>query len=242
MSDRETERTFYEPQDAEKLFGDFCRDIGVYCCAVKESSEPNEKSPDFVIFPSGHPIIVEVKQVCPNKEDRESIESFKEKGWGEFGESRIGDRVRKKINEARPQFKDASKHGIPTMLVLHSFNQSYIDMDKIRLAMYGFDHVTVHVPEDMNQNPTWSGLKSGSGKVGRDKKMGCEEKPINTSISAVAQMHDRVPCEDNPNKFFTYLGIVHNRFASNRIDPEWMRNIKLNHLTVDETGLNLIEI
>jgi hypothetical protein len=83
-----TSRTF-----AEYLFERYCDEHGIACARIPETTT---KTPDYELFPTSSPVVVEIKDIEPNAEEIESERLLNERGWGNATGGTPGGRVRLK--------------------------------------------------------------------------------------------------------------------------------------------------
>ena len=203
------------PTQSEIWFEEYCAHRGLPLERIEES---HAKTPDYKLRIEEHELIVEVKEILPNPEEKASIEKAGKQGVGTGTRVIPGERVRQKINNASKQIKSRTKGTPPGLLVLcdirHGCGQvsHHLDRYQMRVAMEGLDQVIFLVPNNISEKPHVSGSKSGPRK-----KM---TQDANTSISAVAVL-STPPGE--PIK----IEIYHNRFAANPISPESLRRYEI---------------
>ena len=195
---------------SEKWFEDYRANAGIVC---KRISEKNSKTPDYEITIDGQQIIVEVKEVSRNREERESDQLLSERGYGSVLSHTPGDRVRKKITDSSAQIK-ARTHGLyPSILVLCDLQfgcgqiAGHLDPYNIRVAMYGLEQRHMAVPRDHSVRPYATGMSYGP-----KRKM---TEDHNTSISAIGVLFTPGPNE-------IVLHVYHNKFAAVPLDPRWL--------------------
>jgi hypothetical protein len=124
-------------------------------------------------------VVVEVKEISPNREERQAWQDIK-KGKFTVVSATPGERVRHKISNAVPQIKARSKGRFPSLLVLMDtgFAAEHTSPYNVRVAMYGFETLVLAVPSNPARRPYLT-----------DKKFGGSRKMTpssNTSVSAVA--------------------------------------------------------
>jgi hypothetical protein len=209
---------------SELLFERFCADQGLLLTQVPTQSDRARKTPDYEINAAGHRIVVEVKQIDPNPEDRRQFRLLRERGETDTITSEPGHRVRGKISDAMPQLKMRSKGRVPAMLVLYNnvkLIEERIDPVDIRTAMYGLEIVEIRVPTDPNDRRI-----SARHRFGGKRKV---SQKHNTSLSAVASMYE--------GSVSARLDVYHNDFAANPIAPDWLRNDAVRHFKLaDHVG------
>ena len=201
---------------SEKLFEDFCADIGISLESIAPESDEGQKTPDYTMEASGNLIVVEVKQFDPNPEDRRLFRALSEQGTTGTITSVPGHRVRGKISDAMPQLKARSKGKLPALLVLYNnvkLIEQRVDPIDIKTAMYGLEVVEVSVPKDPADRRIFAQHKFGGGRKVSDQ--------YNTSLSAVGTLFETAQS--------IRLDIFHNDFAANSVDPAWLRSSSIRH-------------
>jgi hypothetical protein len=157
---------------SEKLFEAFCQAKRIRCVRVGAGAS---RTPDYEIFVPRRKVVVEVKEIAPNPEERPARK-------GEFVviSSTPGQRVRGKISDAVPQIKARAKGRFPGLLVLMDtgFWAEHTSPYNIRVAMHGFETLLFAVPNDPSHSPYVVDRKFGGSR-----KM---TPTNNTSVSAVA--------------------------------------------------------
>lgn len=182
---------------SETLFEHYCEEKGISC---KRIGEESERRPDYELEVSGLKVVVEVKQVDPNKEDKVRLVEFEKRGMI-VADSTPGAKVRSKIKGASKQISNLAKEKCPGVLVLFD-NMPFalggsLEPYHIRVGMYGFDTIVMTRPIDFDELPQVIERKSGP------KKKLTEEH--NTSISALAVLEKK--------NGITSLSFYHNQHA-----------------------------
>jgi hypothetical protein len=192
---------------SEKWFEGYCANSGITC---KRISEEYSKTPDYDLTIDGQRIIVEVKEISRNKEERESDRLLSERGYGSVLSHTPGARVRKKITDSSTQIKARTHSIYPSILVLCDLKfgcgqiAGHLDPYNIRVAMYGLEQIHMAVPRDHSVSPYATGMSYGP-----KRKM---TEDHNTSISAIGVLFTPGPNE-------IVLHIYHNKFAAVPLDP-----------------------
>lgn len=186
---------------SEILFEQFCYLNNIECNRIDTSTT---RTPDYEINTNQKKIIIEVKELTPNNDDRE-WENLEFDTIGSAITCTPGDRVRIKIRNASPQLKagtDNGKH--PSILVLYGDGMlnAFLSDYEIRVAMYGFEQYNYNIPNDKSLPLCFVGSTFGSKKTMRET-----EKRY---ISAIAVMK----YEENGS---ILLSVYHNCFAINPI-------------------------
>ena len=99
---------------SEMLFEEFCKIKGIRCVRVPTS---NLRTPDYEIFVPRRKVIVEIKELCPNKKELDAQRRVINHESVVLSTT-PGQRVRGKISDAIPQIKIRSKGRFPGLLVL----------------------------------------------------------------------------------------------------------------------------
>jgi len=188
---------------SEVYFENFCANSGI---AITRIPEGNSPTPDYELTINGQRIVVEVKEIVPNKEEQESDRLLHERGYGSALSTTPGDRVRKKISDSSAQIKARMQGTYPSILVLfdRGLVAGHLGPYNIRVAMYGLEQIHIAVPRDPTVRPYATGMSYGP-----KRKMTNEH---NTSISAIGVLF--VP---GPNEIV--LHVYHNKFAAVPLDP-----------------------
>lgn len=183
---------------SESLFEHYCQSKGIACRRIPQA---DTRTPDYELEIEGRRIVVEVKEIDRNKEERESDRLLRERGYGNVESSTPGDRVRSKIASSSAQIKARTVGVNPSILVLFDSGQAYRHLHpyKIRVAMYGLEQVYIALPPLVSgRHPTITGKGYGP-----KRKMTHEH---NTSISAIGVLFTPGPDEIS-------LHVYHNKFA-----------------------------
>src|SRR5215216_1898358 len=70
---------------SEMLFERFCTDTGIPFVRLEPDSSSGQRTPDYEIHLQEPPVLVEVKQIDPNREDQALLRVFAETGEYSFG-------------------------------------------------------------------------------------------------------------------------------------------------------------
>ncbi len=170
----------------------------------KLATRENQRTPDYLILPSGEKVVVEVKQIEPNDEDRELQKKSKEgetTGWWSDNDARI----RRKIKQGAKQLKTVAKGRCPSVLMLYDDREiKIIDNEDFLEAMYGDEELTLAVPLNGGK-PKPLGVGFGGNRQLTEQQR--------LYISAVAIMRQKFPGE-------WIVAVFHNVFASRPLDPD----------------------
>lgn len=191
------------PTKSEVIFEGLCDSLGI---KWKRVTEGPEQTPDYDIFLPRRKVVVEVKEIVPNKEELAAEQELKNTGFASSSTT-PGKRVRDKISEANRQIKKRANGKFPGLLVLYDrgFVARHLDPYCIRVAMCGFETIQIAVPNDPRIRPYAVEKKHG----GR-RKMTPND---NTSISAIAVVFHTGPHD-------THISIYHNDYAKVPLDPK----------------------
>jgi hypothetical protein len=158
----------------------------------------NARTPDYEIYLARRKVVVEIKEISPN---REELEAERLARLGEFVvvSSTPGERVRSKISNAVPQLKTATKGRYPGLLVLLDigFAAEHTSDYNIRVAMHGLETHYLGVPHDISKPVYLKDKDFGPGKKTTPNN--------NTSLSAIAVLNHQ---KESPS-----LRIYHNPHA-----------------------------
>jgi hypothetical protein len=184
---------------SEQLFERFCAGKGL---SLHKVPEGKLKSPDYYLDTSNNRLVIEVKQIDSNKEERSVLRKPPEE-WNEndiFHWDIPGDRLRNKIASAMPQLRALSKGVYPTLLVVYDNIMVWPELTDeyaVRVAMYGIEvaMITSEVAPE-------GGAKIVERWYGPRKRV---TEQHNTTLSAIAVMSD----EDDR----TQITVYHNWYA-----------------------------
>lgn len=180
---------------SEQMFEHFCNRHRIRWRRIPAAST---RTPDYEMLLARRKVIVEVKEISPNKDELAAQRIARQGGFAVVS-SIPGDRVRAKISNAIPQLKAATKRRMSGLLVLldTGFSAEHTSAYNIRTAMHGFETHYLGVPQDL-----------GSETYLKDKDFGGGKKTTvssNTSLSAIAVIE---PWSVPPR-----LKVYHNPFA-----------------------------
>lgn len=205
-----------ELTESERAFESYCSKKHLEFFRVPTDER---KSPDYLLKVGDLEIVIEVKQIEPNREEREALGKLETEGFS-ASSTVPGQRVRKKITDSAPQLKRHAEKGRQTILLLYSTDifQSHIEPYHIRVGMYGFHTIYYAIPSDRSKRPKVIGESLGKGKKMTDSQ--------NTSISALAIM-----LRTNYGLDVTLYHNIHSRFP---IEPSSVRNVFSKQRTLGE--------
>lgn len=176
---------------SEELFAKLCSIRGIGCARIPQSAK---KTADYEVSLGKIMLIVEVKQLDPNEEDKKLAAV-----WGTSdspGAVAPSDRVQGLLKEAYPQIKGSSGGKRPTMIVVYnnSGNWNWIDTFTVAKAMFGSFGIVLGLQSDE------SIAVIGQGYLGKRKV----RKHAFRSLSAVGVLKQvgpdgiRLDCHHNP--------------------------------------------
>jgi hypothetical protein len=206
---------------SEHLFERFCQEKSINFRRLDVSNLPDIKTPDYEIFTSGGSIIVEVKQLDPNEEDKRLYNQLLNEDDVDVRRQVPGSRIRGKISDAMPQLKIAAKEGKPALIALYSnliLDAKQIDPYDVLTAMYGLETATIIVPPHASKKPYLKHVKFG-GK----KKVAPE---FNTTLSAILTLYEDWGSHE------LFASIFHNVYAAHGLDPNVIRGLKIRHFSL----------
>jgi hypothetical protein len=202
---------------SEEFFEQYCTGKGI---TWKKIQEAVSRTPDYELTACGQGIIVEVKEITANDEEKESERLRRERGWS-VSSSTPGDRVRKKITNSSAQIKARTQGLHPSILVSFDYGRvhGHLDPYQIRVAMYGLEQVHIAVPPIGSGQP----LDVTRMSYGPKRKMTEEH---NTSVSAIGVLFLRGPDD-------VRLTVYHNKFASLPLDPALLASYGVEQFELD---------
>jgi len=206
---------------SEEMFRRFCKQNRIRYTRIIPSDEQGKKFPDFWMYRWFRRILVEIKQLEPNEEDKVHINELESNGVTSVREVKTANRVRKKIDSAMPQLRTRPNDRTPAICVLYStisLDRSFIDPFHVLTAMYGEEVVDIGLPVDPIKSPYVRGIRFG-GK----RKVSSRH---NTTLSAVLTLHIN-PGEENITSSF-----YHNAFCTAPLRPRCLRGRHTRHYWV----------
>jgi hypothetical protein len=207
---------------AEILFEKFCGETGIRLTPIPPEPGASRRTPDYELHLQVPPILVEVKQIDPNPDDKALLRQLQETGVYEFQDV-PGKRLRGKISEASSQLKARVRTGQPALLIIYNnvdVLRGFTDPLQMMSAMYGLHEVVL----TRSHSPA-ARLLSVSHRLGGSRRLTPEH---NTTLGAVAVLFEG---PEGP-----YLVVYHNRFASNPILPEVLRRPSIFQRGIREGG------
>jgi len=209
---------------SEALFERFCTDTDLPFTRLEPDSAAGRPTPDYELRLQEPPILVEVKQIDPNREDEASLRAFAE--TGEYSFSGVpGDRLRGRISKAGSQLRARARSGQPTLVVV--FNnvdvlRGYTGPHAVMSAMYGLYEALVITTRGVGARIVSVVHRLGGGRSMTPKH--------NTKISGLAVLFDG---PEGP-----YLVVYHNRFAAVPLRPEVLRRPRIHQRCIQESEDN----
>lgn len=200
----------------------FCAGAGIACERIAEG---DCRMPDYKLTIDGQCIVVEVKEITRNKEERESDRLLSGRGYGEVLCNTPGDRVRKKIADSSPQIKALANRRYPSMLVLCDIRRGcgqvsgHLDPYNVRVAMYGLEQMHITLPRDRSAGPHLSGMSYGP-----KRKM---TPNASTSISAIGVL-------STPGPSNIVLHVYHNKHARIPICPDLLAPYEIDQYALED--------
>jgi hypothetical protein len=192
--------------ESERLFEHFCI---THKLSFERVPETNLPSADYLLFFNNYKIVAEIKQLEPNKEEKEIIEKPAEE-WDQYDVYHWeipGERIRKKIKSAMPQLQALSQGILPTVIILFDNIKVWpelIDEYAVRVAMYGIETAIIS-PEVAPEG----GAKILQKWYGQRKQATSNQ---NTTLSAIAVMKE--------TENGVMMRIYHNYYAKNLIEKK----------------------
>ncbi len=201
---------------SELLFEKFCQMNYIRCKRIPSGSQ---KSPDYDIYLQRRKIIIEVKQIEPNREEQKKIREFRERKTVSI-RYQLGKRVRNKITDTAGKFKKWAKGRYPSILVLYNNVRMYKHTEPrdILAGMYGQLYFPV-------TGRSGKPLKIGNIQSGSKKKM---TPSANTSISAIAVL--KKGSNGDP-----LLSVYHNLHAKVGLSPSLLSQVPIRQYWVNDS-------
>jgi hypothetical protein len=190
---------------SEELFERYCLHQGYGCQPIPTGAE---KSSDYSVRCGDQELIVEVKELCPNDDDRRRARELREQRWTSSGD-RPGRRAHELIKRAASQLGRYRDARLPCVALLYDnivvdgeragIPNRFLEPAFIDFAMYGLQTVNIAINGE-------SGSMSyvGDGRGGKRQTTPSER----TYLSAVAVLYEE------ENEAETFLVVYHNYFAS----------------------------
>jgi hypothetical protein len=196
--------------DSEIYFERFCKRRGIECARLVEGPA---KTPDYEIRVDNLHIAVEVKQIEPNREDRNILERRATQGAAAYWVDMS--RARQSILDAARQLRVHSKGRQPAVAVLYELVPlgGYLQSDSIARCLYGAELLHVAVPKDPGREARILGSSYGGRRVLTERH--------NRTLSAIAVL--RLEGEGET------LSVYHNVHAEFPIHPAQFRFFGVSH-------------
>ena len=192
---------------AQSLFVQFCKQERIPQRRIPK--EEGKKTADYMILLGGQEVVVEVKGINESEGTRRAREIQERTGKPEAFGSKPGARVYQRVTDSYAQIKSSSEGKRAGLLILYGHDLAHFDADPghIRIALFGIDTVTIHVPKDPRQKPWFGNRFQGGGKgVTPDMKR---------ALSGVARLNVQY---ERPMR----LEVLHNPFATIPLDQKAM--------------------
>jgi len=137
--------------EGERHFVDFCLKYQFDYRPIQEN--PRSKNPDYELFPDKTPIIIEIKDIENNPEEKQAINDIASKGFAVWGSSRVGSKIRNKIKDAHLQLKEGSNQSPTILLIFDDRNEcvSVLSPYEIAVAMYGYETLVLNIDRSVSR-------------------------------------------------------------------------------------------
>ena len=222
-----------KPTRSERLFEELCNAHGIKWTRL--AVFPNRKQPDYELALGSQLVVVEVKQIEPNPDDRSFSKALRAGGVASQcrDPDKVASRVRNHIKESRSQLKAyldylerQHRPKIPSLLILFdNADNRYTDPYTIQVAMHGFERVQLEVPRDGSRP-----VVVDRGFAPRNNKTIGKGK--NNHLSAVVTLHEFEDLETCERRLG--LRFFHNPSALCRFDPLWWQGKNVLHRVLEE--------
>lgn len=198
---------------SETLFERFCTETGVPFRCLSPDPSIGGRTPDYEVYWQNPPVLVEVKQIDPNCDDKTLRRLFTD--TGEYSFSGVpGHRLRGRISKAGSQLRARAKPDQSTLVVVYNnvgVLQGFTDERAVMSAMYGRYQVDISTSRGLGAQ-----VLSVARRLGGGRSMTLKH---NTTVSGVAVLFEwpKGPC----------LVVYHNRFAARPLQPHILRNPRI---------------
>jgi hypothetical protein len=205
---------------SEREFEKFCRARRI---PFERVPETDCRTPDYEIVLNASRVVVEIKEMERNDEERESDRLVAERGYGNVISHTPGERVRRKIQSCSKQLKARAKGVLPALLVVFDGGRvvGHVEPYNIRVAMYGLEQIHIAVPPIGTGSPHATGIGHGP-----KRKMTASD---NTSISAIGALVMTGPDQH-------HLLVYRNSFAKIPLDPTLLSPFGVRHFDIGNSS------
>ena len=212
---------------SELLFEELCAQHGIVMSRLPVCEK--RKQPDYKLTFGEQNVVVEVKQIEPNKDDKTFTAALKRDG--EASQCRnpddVAERVRNHIKGGMRQIKSYLQHnpGMPAILIIFdNAKNEYTDAYTIQTAMHGFEKVVFKLP---NRGQPITVVERGFGP--HNNKEIRQDK--NQDLSAVATLHEF--WDLNTHERGLALCFYHNNLAKHPFATKWWKGKNIVHLIIE---------
>ena len=200
---------------SELLFEQFCEENSIPYLRIDQLSY---RMPDYEVHFGEQLVVIEVKQIDRNKNEKKYQEQLPKLGHIGIRE-KSAQRVRHTIYDAHEQLKNRSQGKFPAILVIYD-NTPFksIEPTDIKNAMYGDETVGIYSSDDTED--LFIEIKNGGFGSGRKFT-----KDDNTTISGIATLYmfGKTLC----------LNIFHNQYTKSPFDPSWLHISTVTHFKLE---------
>jgi hypothetical protein len=192
--------------ESELHLEQFCRDVGLLLVPIPTEACAARRTPDYELALGEPRVVVEVKQIDPNKEEVRAERARTASGEQLAFQSTPGSRLRGKISQAARQLRTRCKHEQPGLVVVYNnvyFRPVLTSEHNVLAAMYGRLAIRLSI--------------SRTGPIISEPRLGGNrsfDRNTNTVVSALGILSQQQPTE---------LAIYHNDFARAPINPDLFR-------------------
>jgi hypothetical protein len=203
---------------SEIFFEKICKRRGISFHPIERGKN---RTPDYRILLAGTEVIVEVKQLDLNKEDKERYEQVFKEGKIVTFFPRAKSRFREKIKSSSGQLKNITKGVLPSILVLFDNTGGFSCLDKysILTGMYGDETLAVMMPDNPEFDPVMNGCYFGG-----NRQMTERERRYISAVGLIRMNNDNDP----------ELDLYHNIFASLPLKAEIVVSIASRQYTLPQ--------
>lgn len=198
---------------SEALFERFCTETSVPFKCLSPDPSIGRRTPDYEVYWQNPPVLVEVKQIDPNRDDNALRRLFAD--TGEYISRGVtGHRLRGRISKAGSQLRARAKLDQPTLVVVYNnvgVLRGFTDEHAVMAAMYGLYQVDITTSRGLGAR-----VLSVARRLGGGRSMTLKH---NTIVSGVAVLFE------SPKG--PYLVVYHNRFAARPLQPDILRHPRI---------------
>lgn len=204
---------------SEELFETFCKQNSLEYQRIETAQV---RRPDYLLKLDYQELVVEVKQLDPNAQERRLLRNPNEEWDDGLYHGIPGERIRSKIDSAIPQLKNLAGTSRPTMLLLYDNVKLWagvLDSITMAVAMYGLETIMIS-----SESAPEGGAKILARWHGASKRT---TRCANTTLSAVGIL-------DNTDANIS-IDVFHNFFARVPLQKTSLQSDYVRHYILEES-------